>query len=111
MQFVTHLQLHPSYASATEPLNNPPRYLYTLARPPKPVIYTFTQWSSNSDLTSFAAGSMFLLPPPVPGNHGQSEPLYSISAHLELNPFLPVSHVTEVHRAGPDGGELVGRFE
>ncbi|KAF8148847.1 hypothetical protein B0H34DRAFT_668086, partial [Crassisporium funariophilum] len=60
--------------------------------------YTFTSW---------AQGSMLLMPP---RDASSQQPLYRIIVELDLNPFLPVSHITRIYRCGVHEGELVGEF-
>lgn len=52
---------------------------------------------------------MFLVPPRSidPGRGA----LYFISVELNLNPFIPLSYVTSVHRGSDANGELIGEFE
>jgi len=66
--------------------------------PQDPVMYRFTSW---------AQGSMLLIPP---GEAENQQPLYRITVELDLNPFLPVSYITRVCRCGVEDGELVGEF-
>jgi hypothetical protein len=40
----------------------------------------------------------------------EPEPRYHISVVMNLNPFLPISYVTQVHGAVPTRG-LMGQFE
>ncbi|KIM42564.1 hypothetical protein M413DRAFT_444279 [Hebeloma cylindrosporum] len=66
--------------------------------PQAPIKYDFTGWAQSS---------MFLMPPrgfPI------QQPLYRITVELDLNPFLPVSHVTKVFRCGDQENELVAEF-
>ena len=52
---------------------------------------------------------MFLVPPrSVDPGRGA---LYFISVELNLNPFIPLSYVTSVHRGSDANGELIGEFE
>ena len=73
--------------------------LYSV-EPLNPVIYTFTGWAQGSD-------SILLIPPQEAESQ---QPLYRITVHLDLNPFLPVSYITNVFRCGVEDGELVGKF-
>jgi len=50
---------------------------------------------------------MLLVPPP----DTEDGPMYRISVSLNLNPLLPLSYVTSIHRAGGDDEVLVGEFE
>lgn len=50
---------------------------------------------------------MLLTPPPSSGD----APMYRITVSMNLNPLLPLSYVTSVHRAGEDDEGLVGEFE
>ncbi|KAG7450706.1 uncharacterized protein BT62DRAFT_1072741 [Guyanagaster necrorhizus] len=96
----------PDYATSEySDLENsrPPRY-WTHERPEHPVTYTFTNWNSKT---------MLLIPPPNTGRASGSEslPSYTISVSLNLNPFLPISYVTSVHRVGSEDNLLLGEFE
>lgn len=64
-------------------------------------MYTFTTWDVPS-------GSMLLLSPPTAAD---LRPLYHIQASMNLNPFVPTSHVTTVRRGGTAFGDFVGEFE
>ena len=68
--------------------------------PLNPVIYTFTGWIQRSD-------SILLIPPQ---ESESQQPLYRITVHLDLNPFLPLSYITNVFRCGVEDEELVGKF-
>lgn len=58
---------------------------------------------------SWNTNSMFLVPPrSVDPGRGA---LYFISVELNLNPFIPLSYVTSVHRGSDTSGELIGEFE
>lgn len=81
---------------------------YTLTQRPKhPLTYTFTDWHSNR---------VYLVPPE--GAEPETVTSYSIAVELNLNPFLPLSYVTTVRRAGPTGpgsatpeDSFIGKFE
>ncbi|RDB18832.1 hypothetical protein Hypma_014522 [Hypsizygus marmoreus] len=92
---------------------NPPRYTRGNTRPLQPITYTFSPWAASS--STAGEGSTLLLAPPPPGRSAPQEPVYRVSTHMSLNPFLPLSYVTQVHRAGPYDsavdGELVGQFD
>ncbi|KAK0506246.1 hypothetical protein EDD18DRAFT_24077 [Armillaria luteobubalina] len=81
----------------------PPRY-WTHERPEYPITYTFTNWNSKT---------MLLIPPTDTATTSGSEPLpsYTISVSLNLNPFLPISYVTSVHRVGSEDSLFLGEFE
>ncbi|KAF5378825.1 hypothetical protein D9615_006841 [Tricholomella constricta] len=110
----------PDYTSALQSAN-PPRYSTLGASPPsQPVTYTFTPWTPSNPSSSSSSfpseGYLLLIPRPFTHNlRQQPEPLYRISACINLNPFLPISYITQVHRPGPwdaeTPGELVGKFE
>lgn len=79
-----------------------PGYSY-YPRPERPLIYTFSEWASDS---------MYLMSPiDAPSYFPVQGPMYAISAMLSVNPLVPVSCVTTVRRASGDTGSLIGRFE
>ncbi|KAF8991126.1 hypothetical protein BDQ17DRAFT_1433277 [Cyathus striatus] len=85
----------PDYATLMR--SHPPR-----SRSYSPLIYSFTEWIHDT-----LSGSMLLMPPPEAQDQ---RPLYKVTADLDLNPFVPMSYVTRIHRAGTELGELVGEF-
>ncbi|KAJ7764742.1 hypothetical protein B0H16DRAFT_1525599 [Mycena metata] len=79
----------------------PPRYS-RVRRPKNPLSYTFVPPRFADD-----PNSMVMVPPEEADDQGQ----YRISVSLNLNPFLPVSYRTTVHRLeGPDES-FIGDFE
>ncbi|TFK37513.1 hypothetical protein BDQ12DRAFT_607655 [Crucibulum laeve] len=68
--------------------------------PREPITYTFTEWASDSRST-------LLVPPP---DAQDQRPLYRITVDLDLNPFLPLSYVTKIYRAGGESEDLIGEF-
>ncbi|KAJ7034675.1 hypothetical protein C8F04DRAFT_558867 [Mycena alexandri] len=79
----------------------PPRYS-RVRRPKNPLSYTFVPPRFADD-----PNSMVMVPPEEADDQGQ----YRISVSLNLNPFVPVSYRTTVHRLeGPDES-FIGDFE
>ncbi len=76
-------------------------------RPSHALVYTFTDWASDS----------LLLMPPRPSPSPSSsrltipQPVYHISVSLNLNPFLPISYTTTIRHGGDAQGPFVGSFE
>ncbi|EPT02157.1 hypothetical protein FOMPIDRAFT_1035987 [Fomitopsis schrenkii] len=58
---------------------------------------------------SWNTNSTFLVPPRSVDPDRCA--LYFISVELNLNPFIPLSYVTSVHRGPDTSGELIGEFE
>ncbi|KAF4564916.1 hypothetical protein EYR40_011091 [Pleurotus pulmonarius] len=96
----------PDYAVSNASHSRPPQYsLHT--RPSHALVYTFTDWASDS---------MLLMPPrpsPSPSSSRLTipQPVYHISVSLNLNPFLPISYTTTIRHGGDAQGPFVGSFE
>ncbi|KDQ31672.1 hypothetical protein PLEOSDRAFT_153892 [Pleurotus ostreatus PC15] len=96
----------PDYAVSNASHSRPPQYsLHT--RPSHALVYTFTDWASDS---------LLLMPPRPPSSPSSSRltiphPVYHISVSLNLNPFLPISYTTTIRHGGDAQGPFVGSFE
>ncbi|THV06024.1 hypothetical protein K435DRAFT_42100 [Dendrothele bispora CBS 962.96] len=98
MSTSTHSSDPPEYTVSQ--LLRPPHYTRH-TRPQTPLVYTFTPWSTESN-------SMHLIPP-----ENVSGPTYKISATLNLDPFLPISYITNLEMLTDVEGEdlFVAQFE
>ncbi|GLB42531.1 hypothetical protein LshimejAT787_1105460 [Lyophyllum shimeji] len=97
-----------------DPLSQPPRYTLGAAPPSQPITYTFTPWTPSP--SGSGDGHLLLVPQPLTRNPREPPaPVYRITASVNLDPFLPISCITQVHRPAPwdaeAPGELVGKFE
>ncbi|KAF5327659.1 hypothetical protein D9619_004860 [Psilocybe cf. subviscida] len=78
------------------PAERPPEYIQA-QRPREKVTYTFSPLGSNS---------MVLLPP---ADAQDTRPQYFIS--VAMNCFMPLSHITTIHRGANEYAPRVGEFE
>ncbi|KAJ7902740.1 hypothetical protein B0H14DRAFT_2667475 [Mycena olivaceomarginata] len=79
----------------------PPRYS-RVRRPKNPLTYTFIPPPSGGD-----PNSMLMVPPENAGDKAQ----YRVAVTLNLNPFIPISYRTCVHRLEGDHESFIGDFE
>ncbi|CAK5275256.1 unnamed protein product [Mycena citricolor] len=79
-------------------LSQPPRYT-RVRRPQIPLSYSFTP---GDDLNT-----MMMMPPEESDDRGQ----YRVSVSLNLNPFVPLSYRTSVHRVEEAHESFIGDFE
>ncbi|KAJ6482104.1 hypothetical protein C8R47DRAFT_583881 [Mycena vitilis] len=89
----------PDYVTSNR--SQPPRYS-RLRRPKNPLSYTFTPPPLAID-----SNSMLLVPPRDAEDQGE----YRIAVSLNLNPFVPISYSTSVHRVEGDRELFIGDFE
>ncbi|KAJ7280313.1 hypothetical protein C8J57DRAFT_1302248 [Mycena rebaudengoi] len=84
-------------------ISQPPRYS-RVRRPQNPLSYTFTV-PSIADADS----QCFMVPPQDADDQGQ----YRIAVALNLNPFVPISYRTSVHRVQAEDHQewFIGEFE
>ncbi|KAJ7475156.1 hypothetical protein B0H11DRAFT_1727980 [Mycena galericulata] len=81
--------------------SQPPRYS-RVRRPKVPLTYTFTSPRFAGD-----SNSMLMVPPESADDQGR----YRIAVSLNLNPFVPISYHTSVHRVEDDQEWFIGDFE
>ncbi|KAL1718230.1 hypothetical protein EV715DRAFT_252960 [Schizophyllum commune] len=93
----------PDYASM-EGASYPPHY-QSYSRPSVPVIYSFSEWEPSTN-------TMYLNPPGSedPFASDAPAPLYKITVSINLDPMLPISYTTRLHRYGAPGPPI-GSFE
>ncbi|KIY64629.1 hypothetical protein CYLTODRAFT_380599 [Cylindrobasidium torrendii FP15055 ss-10] len=100
------LTLLPDYATSENSV--PPRY-WTHERPSMPLTYTFNHYDELSE------NAMILRPPAELANpFSAPPPEYTVETSLQLNPFLPPSYRTRVHRIGKPPSlrkDWIGEFE
>ncbi|KAJ7485228.1 hypothetical protein B0H11DRAFT_1154475 [Mycena galericulata] len=89
----------PDYVTSNS--SQPPRYS-RVRRPKVPLTYTFTSPRFAGD-----SNSMLMVPPESADDQGQ----YRIAVSLNLNPFVPISYHTSVHRVEDDQEWFIGDFE
>ncbi|KAL1734094.1 hypothetical protein EV714DRAFT_245464 [Schizophyllum commune] len=99
-------------SSFTESTELPECVVYLLSsryqsypRPSVPVIYSFSEWEPSTN-------TMYLNPPGSedPFASDAPAPLYKITVSINLDPMLPISYTTRLHRYGAPGPPI-GSFE
>ncbi|KAJ7207904.1 hypothetical protein GGX14DRAFT_454770, partial [Mycena pura] len=89
----------PDYVTSNR--TQPPRYS-RVRRPKLPLTYTFTQPGFGND-----AGAVLMVPPAESDDQSR----YRIAVTLNLNPFVPISYRTSIHRVESDQELFIGDFE
>ncbi|KAJ7471859.1 hypothetical protein FB451DRAFT_309611 [Mycena latifolia] len=93
---VEHL---PDYVTSNR--SQPPRYS-RVRRPKNPLSYTFTPPRFAAD-----PNTMLMVPPEDADDQGH----YRIAVSMNLNPFVPISYRTSVHRVEDSHESFIGDFE